>query len=384
MNLANAISKSKTKILLFGIIFQLVISISAQEASNEVRASLTVLNIDTKGISYDQEQMGNLVRLEVDKLKIFEVMDKYDVAYMIEKHKLNIGNCYGKICLVEVGKTINSDKMLSGSVEMYGETIIISMRLVDVKTERTEITQVNEFLNLPNELQPMISMTIREMFGLEVNAQLATRLTKKFNYESTITNPNTDVLKLTGPRMGFTAFTGKSYNYVVSPEEKGGFDAFPVMFQFGYQFEKQYLNEGKMQALFEFIPMVTILDQNNFVPSFVILNGLRNNIKGWEVGCGLSFYINKKASGYYSNGNWYLEGDGPYPISSENPNPIEERVDSRGNSKFATNFVIAAGKTFKSGKLNIPVNMYAVPTKQGVKIGVSFGFNAKKKEVVKN
>lgn len=370
----------KSKILLFGIIFQLVISVSAQEATNKLE-SLTVLNIDTKGIAYDQEQMGNLVRLEVDKLKLFEVMDKYDVAYMIEKHNLNIGNCYGKICLVEVGKTIESDKMLSGSVEMYGETIIISMRLVDVKNERTEKTQVNEFLNLPKELQPMISMTIREMFGLEINQQLATRLTKKFNYESTVTNPDADVLKLSGPRMGFTSFTGKSYDYVISPTEEGGFNAFPVMFQFGYQFEKQYLNEGKMQALFEFIPMITILDQNNFVPSLVILNGLRNNVKGWEVGCGLTFFINKMANGYYDEGNWHLEGTGPYPFGSENPNPIEERVDSRGSYKFATNFVLAAGKTFKSGKLNIPVNLYAVPTKQGVKLGVSFGFNAKKNKV---
>lgn len=378
MNLANAILRSKTRILLFVIIFQLVSTISAQEANNEIKSSLTVLNIDTKGIEYNAEQMGNLVRLEADKLKLFEVMDKYDVAYMIEKHKLNIGNCYGKICLVEVGKTIGSDKMLSGSVEMYGETIIISMRLVDVQSERTEITQVNEFLNLPKELQPMISMTIREMFGLEINQQLATRLTKKFNYESTITNPDANILKLSGPRMGFTSFTGKSFDYVISPNNEGGFNAFPVMFQFGYQFEKQYLNEGKMQALFEFIPMITILDQNNFVPSLVILNGLRNNVQGWEIGCGLTFFINKMADGYYEGGNWYLDGDGPYPISSENPNSIEERVDSRGNYKFATNFVVAAGKTFKSGNLNIPVNFYAVPTKQGVKVGVSFGFNAKK------
>ena len=65
---------------------------------------------------------------------------------MIEKHNLNIENCYGKICLVETGKIIGADKMLSGSVERYGETIIVNLRLVDVATETTEISQVKEFL----------------------------------------------------------------------------------------------------------------------------------------------------------------------------------------------------------------------------------------------
>ena len=54
----------------------------------------------------------------------------------------------------------------------------------------------------------------------------------------------------------------------------GGFDAYPAMFQFGYQFEKQYLNEGNFQALFEFIPMISGLEQNTFIPSFTLMNGL--------------------------------------------------------------------------------------------------------------
>ncbi len=42
--------------------------------------SLTVLNIDAQGISLNSHQLGNLVRIEIDKLGIFEVIDSYDVA----------------------------------------------------------------------------------------------------------------------------------------------------------------------------------------------------------------------------------------------------------------------------------------------------------------
>ena len=368
----------KTKNLIIGIFLLLCYSNYAQVLQSEKKQTLTVLNIDTKGVALDQEQMGNLVRLEVDKLKLYEVMDKYDVAYMIDKHQLKIDNCYGKICLVEVGNIIESDKMLSGSVELYGETVIVSMRLIDVATETTERTHVSEYLNLPKEMQPMINVTIRKMLDLEVNLDMEARLTKKFNYESATNNPDADRLNLSGPRMGFNFYTGEAMNVIMESKDKGGFDAYPAMFMFGYQFEKQYLNEGNVQALFEFIPIVTIMDQTNFVPSLVILNGIRNNKKGWEFACGLTFFLNKTASGYYHEGNWYLSHDEPYPNPGENPYSIESRVDSRGDYKFATNFVVAFGKTFKSGKLNIPVNLFAVPSRNGMRFGLSFGFNAKK------
>jgi hypothetical protein len=78
------------------------------------RKSITVLNIDTHGLNYSPEQLGNLVRLELEKLDTFEVMDRYDVSYLVKKNNLDITNCYGKIGLVETGKIINSKYMLSG------------------------------------------------------------------------------------------------------------------------------------------------------------------------------------------------------------------------------------------------------------------------------
>ena len=61
-----------------------------------------------------------------------------------------------------------------------------------------------------------------------------------------------------------------------------------------------------------------------------------------------------------------------------NPYKIEKRVDSRGGYELQAGFIVAAGKTFKSGKLNIPVNVYVIPNKDGIRMGASFGFNAKR------
>jgi len=116
------------------------------------KPKLTILNVDSKGFNLDAQQMGNLVRLEMEKLDKYDVTDRYDIAYLIEKNNLNVTNCYGKICLVEIGEKVGSEYMLTGSVESYPNNIILSLRLINVKEQSIEKTFVQEYLNLPLEV----------------------------------------------------------------------------------------------------------------------------------------------------------------------------------------------------------------------------------------
>ena len=150
------------------------------------------------------------------------------------------------------------------------------------------------------------------------------------------------------------------------------------MFQFGYQWEKQYLNEGNFQALFEFVPIITGLEQGMFIPSFTVLNGIRDNKNGWEFAFGPTFTINRVADGYYENGEWHLSNE-MYNDSIPNTHTYVTRMDSRGHIKLSSGFVFAFGKTIKSGNLNMPINIFINPNKDGMRFGISFGYNAKKK-----
>ncbi|HLP14149.1 MAG TPA: hypothetical protein VK177_19615 [Flavobacteriales bacterium] len=358
----------------------LFITTNAIAASDTLRKKQTVsvLSLDTKGVTLDPIQAGNLVRLELEKLDVYEVMDRYDVTYLIEKNKLQINNCYGKICLVEIGSTIKSDKMLTGTIELIGNNIIYSLRLVDVKTQKIEKSAVHEFLNLPAELQAMTTITMRELFGFETDPLMAQRLSKKNNYEGSQNNPNQSRLCLNGPRMGLTMLTGDQANMLSRKAEDGGYDGYPAMFQFGYQFEVQYLNEGNFQALFEFIPMLSGMDQGRVIPNLAILNGFRDNRHGWEFAFGPVLFPVKRAQGFYdADGNWELLADHRNDTNFTSF-PIVKRLDSRGELELTSGFVFGFGRTFKSGKLNIPVNGYVVPGKYGWRFGLSFGFNVKK------
>jgi len=365
---------------LLTVIAMLVMTVFAN-AQDVEKPTCIVLNVDAEGISMDSKQMGNLVRMELDKLQKYEVVDRYDVAYLIEKNDLKIDNCFGKICLLEIGNQLDVEYMFTGSIERFGEVIIMTMRLINVDKGIIEKTQVMEFQNYPKEIQSMTTMCIAKLFGNETNEQLERYLTKKNDFENTINNPDVDQLNLSGPRMGLTFLTGEAASIMSDTKENGGYDAYPFFTSFGYQFEVQYLNEGNFQALFEFLPLVSGLDQGRIVPSMTVLHGLRNNKNGLEFAFGPTITMFEAARGYYDeNDNWILEQNwsSVYP-NTDRPDIVETRMDSRGNRvQLNPGFVFALGWTFKSGKLNIPVNAFVVPNKSSTRIGISMGFNGKR------
>lgn len=346
-----------------------------------IKPTLTVLKIDAKGVQLDPDQMGNLVRLELEKLDTFDVTDRYDVLYLVEKNQLNIANCYGKTCLLEIGNTIKSDFMLTGNIELYGQTIIMTLRLINVQSKSIERTTVQEFLNFPLEIQAMTNIVISKMFGRPVNNELEMRLTRKFDFENAINNPDKNRVSLSGPRFGYTWVLGSQADRLAESRKDGGYDAYPFLFQFGYQFEKQYLNEGNYQALFEFIPMISGVDQQMVIPSVTFLNGFRDNKRGWELAIGptisIATYqemayatINGK-SGYYTEPQLRAAGVSGYSLN--------KTVDSRGEAQLTSALVFAIGKTLKSGRMNIPLNIwFTVPSHDGFRVGFSVGYNSKK------
>lgn len=341
------------------------------------RTRLTVLSIDAKGVNYDVTYLGDLVRIEVEKLDTFELTDEYDAKQILTRNSINPEKCFGQNCLIEAGKLLKSDIMLTGSVTNFDDKIIISLKLIDVKKETLVKSYIKEFVALPEEVQTMLRISLRDLFGMPNEQTLVTKLTKSNDYDNIVNNPTADRLNLSGPRIGGMIYTGAAATFMGKSRNEGGYNAYPAMSQFGYQFEVQYLNEGTYQALFEFVPMITGLDQSIVIPSISILHGLRNNVNGWEIAIGPVFGFMPVAKGFYDSYNvWHLE--------SESPNipgyTVQTLPDSRGTDfALRTNCVIAVGKTFKSGRLNIPFNVFVIPAKDGARFGMSFGFNAKKK-----
>jgi TolB-like protein len=338
---------------------------------SQARQKFAVISMDTKGVAYDNAAMTSLVHLELEKINKFEVLDKYDVSDILKSNNIINDACMGKSCQVRVGKLLNSDKMVSGSVEKFGQKVIVVLRLIDVETGTIEKTDVMEYINQLEDIQIMVQLSLNNLLGISSDNKMKELLVY---YAQPISSPKTTV-NLNGPRMGAAYVTGHAGERLSAPKDQGGYNMHPVMMMFGYQHEVQYLSAGYFQALLEMIVAVNGLESGLFSPSLTAMNGFRFNKVGWEFGVGPIVRVVKMANGIYDqNGNWVIEQDLDYTQQYD----LLERVDRRGKVTLTTGMLVAVGKTFSSGYLNIPVNLYFSPRKEGSVIGLSFGFNVAK------
>jgi TolB-like protein len=334
------VMKLRTLITLLTLNFALGSQVVSQNIDYH---TIAVLNIDAQGFSLDPGQMGNITRIELLKLDLYEVVDRHEIEYIMEENGIDPNHCYNKACLIDVGKKLNAGKVLTGSVEILGDKILINYRLIDVQKGTVTNTEVMEFLNIPDQVNNMIEVTLQNMFNKKVDYDLMNKLTKEYDYNSAVNVSGAESLNLNGPRMGVIVFTGDAATLMQLDVDKGGFGLAPVMFQFGYQFEVQYLSAGDFQALFEFLPLVTGLDQGLFIPSITFLHGLRSNKTGFELAFGPSLAVSK--------------------------------INVKAEPTINASFVFGIGKTFKSGRLNFPINFFFLPGKNGHRYGLSVGFN---------
>jgi TolB-like protein len=111
--------------------------VKAQETTKSPQ-SIAVINIDSKGLESKMPLLISLVTLELERLGIYEVIDKYDVANHMKSNNIALDQPYGKTDLICIGGILKVDKILSGSAEKFGSKIIVVLRLVDVKEQRIE------------------------------------------------------------------------------------------------------------------------------------------------------------------------------------------------------------------------------------------------------
>ncbi len=211
--------------------------------------SMAVANMDTRDIAFTPEDLGNRFRIELEMKGIFNIVDKYDMADLLQESDIDINGCYGKSCIVRMGKSLEVDKVLTGSVERFGDKIVISLRLIDVESEIIVKTDVTEYQNNLDELHIMIEISVNNIFGIENDPNIVELLV---NYEEPITTKYVSV-QMNGPRMGVAYVTGDLAKSIQAPKEEGGYDGYPMLSQFGYQHEVQYLSAGNFNALIEFL-----------------------------------------------------------------------------------------------------------------------------------
>jgi len=154
----------------------------------------------------------------------------------------------------------------------------------------------------------------------------------------------TSIQKLAGPRIGITfLMPGSSADFVNEgfDSDWDGSSGLATIAQYGWQFETRFAEGGDIMGIVEWVILTGGMEQGLFLPSFSSLVGLRTS-NGYEFAIGP---------------NLSLSGMG---------------------------MVFTTGYNFRSGDLNLPVNIAFVPGKNGAwggddptgaRVSIMIGFN---------
>ena len=130
-----------------------------------------------------------------------------------------------------------------------------------------------------------------------------------------IQTTNAQVEKLSGPRFGFTYLTDGSLMYNLNDLPNVS-KVNPLIAQFGWQFERHFMNTGRTAGIVEFIPLIGGFEQGLFLPSFSTLVGIRNN-NGFEFAIGPN--ISLSGIGMVLGTGFNIKsGDINFPINEDN------------------------------------------------------------------
>lgn len=358
----------------------LMLLLVATSLFSMAQEKIAVMNFDIVGKSLTKQQYITITRTEIAKMDRYQVLDKYTVQETLEKSPVDLEKCFGINCLSDIGEKLKVKYVVSGSSEVIGDKAIISLRLIDVNKKEAVKASYSEFYWTEKNAQRLIQLSVYKLFDKEIDPKLLAIYDYSKATQGTSEGPEVRQYNLSGPRFGGTYQTGRLENVITAGKNSGGFDKKPFMTVIGYQYEKQYLYTGPFQAVFQLNFSLTGLDQQTAIPSFSVLNGFRATRSGWEFGFGPSFRLRKMADGFYRTGedgseNWKLLDE---QLEGENISKTS-RMDSRGKTKVLSSWVWAVGKSFKAGSMNIPVNFYAIPDKDGWLFGLSMGYALHKK-----
>lgn len=370
------------------LIFTMIVFGSVANAQGN--SSVAVANPNVEGLYATPSICAKILRLELSKLNKYSVYDTFDMEAVYDEDSSYRNKCLSKSCLVEFGKKLESDYMIAGSFDLLGNKLVITLKMIDVKNGTIYKSGLREFTNQEKELQRMTEIVLKEMLGVLVNTELVDRL--KFDNDI-ITKSNVGKVSNSGPRIGVGVLTGSFYEFANRSETQGGLDIVPAISMIGYQLEAQYVGTGNFSALAEFIFNISGLEQGVFLPTLSILNGFRFGQSGWEFAFGPGFTLSRTSEGFFDRDGHYGDADAYisiHDIPGVDPNQtlntmagahnysVSNFMDTRGVVKPSTMFLMAFGRTFRAGALNIPVNVFYSSRKGGGIAGINVGFNVTK------
>ncbi|GEM_PF-440933 len=116
--------------------------IAAQTGWTQGKFTIAVLNLEAKNVGQETaEAVADILSTELFNSQRFNVIERQAITRILEEQKLQMTGITDMGEAVVIGKMLNVEKIMIGSVSRLGDSYIINTRLVDVKTGALDLAQ---------------------------------------------------------------------------------------------------------------------------------------------------------------------------------------------------------------------------------------------------
>ena len=113
--------------------------------------TIAVLELSPKGthdiIVY---AISDIIRSEFVNVGNFTVVERSQIKAIFDEYGLQMAGCTDEDCAIKIGKILSAKKVVVGEVNTLGETTVITIRYIDVRTGISMFSSMGEAPNIDN------------------------------------------------------------------------------------------------------------------------------------------------------------------------------------------------------------------------------------------
>lgn len=161
-------SPVRAALFLFFIIFILSTASSARE-----KVAIAVLDFEAKNVNQQNaEAVADLLRTELFNTGSFKVVERAKIQRILEEQRFQMSGVTDTDQAAQIGRLLNVNKIMVGSVTKLGQTFVINTRIVDVQSGLVTLAEASECRGGEEQLPTAITelaLKISYKVGLEGN-----------------------------------------------------------------------------------------------------------------------------------------------------------------------------------------------------------------------
>ncbi len=119
-------------------ILALLLSASAESAE---KMRIAIMDLQPNNVPVNTSRaVSDLIKSDLVDSGMFTIVEREQINDILKEQSLQMSGCTDNACAIEIGKLLSANKIIVGEISAVGKTIIITIRVVDVKAGVAEFS----------------------------------------------------------------------------------------------------------------------------------------------------------------------------------------------------------------------------------------------------